>query len=257
VRAVRGELRDALVNLVFNAVDAMPQGGVLTIGTAAPVAGEELACIAVTDTGIGMDVATRARCLEPFFTTKGERGTGMGLTMVYGMVERHDGRLEIESAPGRGTTVRLLLPRAAVGDAAARPPPPPAPARPLRLVVVDDDPLLIQSLRDTLELEGHAVTTADGGQTGIDAFMLAYSRDEHVDVVITDLGMPHLDGRAVAAAVKAVDPAVAVILLTGWGARLAAEGEVPAGVDRVLSKPPRLADLRAALAAFGSATGRG
>jgi signal transduction histidine kinase/ActR/RegA family two-component response regulator/HAMP domain-containing protein len=257
VRAVPGELRDALVNLVFNAVDAMPQGGVLTIGTAAPVAGEELTCIAVTDTGIGMDMATRARCLEPFFTTKGERGTGMGLTMVYGMVERHDGRLEIESAPDRGTTVRLLLPRAAVGDAAARSSPAPAPVRALRIVVVDDDPLLIQSLRDALELEGHAVTTADGGQAGIDAFMLCRSRGERVDVVVTDLGMPHLDGRAVAAAIKAVDASVGVILLTGWGARLAAEGEVPEGVDRVLGKPPRLADLRAALAAFGSAEERG
>jgi DNA-binding response OmpR family regulator len=123
--------------------------------------------------------------------------------------------------------------------------------------VVDDDPLLIQSLRDTLELEGHAVSTADGGQAGIDAFMRAHSHGEHVDVVITDLGMPHLDGRAVAAAVKAVDPSVAVILLTGWGARLAAEGDVPAGVDRVLGKPPRLADLRATLAALGNPADRG
>jgi CheY-like chemotaxis protein len=121
---------------------------------------------------------------------------------------------------------------------------------PLRLLVIDDDPLLIQSLRDTLELEGHSVTVADGGQSGIDAFMAATPSGEGYDVVITDLGMPHLDGRAVAAAVKAVEPNTPVVLLTGWGARLAAENDMPVGVDKVLGKPPRLAELRAALADF-------
>jgi CheY-like chemotaxis protein len=97
------------------------------------------------------------------------------------------------------------------------------------------------------------VTVADGGQSGIDAFMQAHTRGERMDAVITDLGMPHLDGRAVAAAVKAVDAQTTVILLTGWGARLAAESEVPVGVDRVLGKPPRLAELRAALAQVAGA----
>jgi signal transduction histidine kinase/CheY-like chemotaxis protein len=248
VRAVEGELRDALVNLVFNAVDAMPAGGKLSLHTGGEARGGELGCVAVSDTGVGMDDATRARCLEPFFTTKGERGTGMGLAMVYGMVERFEGRMEIESEPGRGTTVRLLLPRAESEGKVTRAPALPAPARPLRLIVIDDDPLLIQSLRDTLELEGHMVTVADGGQSGIDAFMEAHSREGRVDAVITDLGMPHLDGRAVAAAVKAVDPRTSVILLTGWGARLAAESDVPEGVDRILGKPPRLVELRAVLA---------
>jgi CheY-like chemotaxis protein len=149
--------------------------------------------------------------------------------------------------------VRLLLPRAAIEGQATQAPALPSTGRPLRLLVVDDDPLLIQSLRDTLELEGHRVTVADGGQSGIDAFMQAHTRGERVDAVITDLGMPHLDGRAVAAAVKAVDAQTTVILLTGWGARLAAESEVPVGVDRVLGKPPRLAELRAALAQVAGA----
>jgi CheY-like chemotaxis protein len=251
VRGIDGEIRDALVNLVFNAVDAMPQGGVLTIDTANPKeGGDGLACAAVTDTGVGMDEKTRARCLEPFFTTKGERGTGMGLAMVYGMLQRHKGRIEIESEIGRGTTVRLQLPSSDPDLAAPRLPAPPVATRRLRLLVVDDDPLLLQSLRDALELDGHLVTVADGGQTGIDAFMTAQAKGERPDAVITDLGMPHLDGRAVAAAVKAVDARTTVILLTGWGARLMAESDVPAGVDRVLSKPPRLPQLREALAAI-------
>lgn len=257
VRGVDGEIRDALVNLVFNAVDAMTSGGVLTITTGTPFAGDaDLTCVAVGDTGVGMDDATRARSLEPFFTTKGERGTGMGLAMVYGMIRRHAGEIEIESAVGRGTTVRLMLPRSSAEAGAIRVMPPRASVRSLRLLVVDDDPLLIQSLRDTLELEGHSVTVADGGQSGIDAFMAAHMKGEKPDVVITDLGMPHLDGRAVAAAVKALDPRTTVILLTGWGARIMAESEVPAGVDRVLSKPPRLADLRQALAAIAEADGK-
>jgi CheY-like chemotaxis protein len=204
----------------------------------------------VTDTGVGMNEKTRLRCLEPFFTTKGERGTGMGLAMVYGMLQRHKGQIEIESELGRGTTVRLQLPSSSADSAALRPPAPPVATRQLRLLVVDDDPLLIQSLRDALELDGHLVTVADGGQSGIDAFMTAQAKGERPDAVITDLGMPHLDGRAVAAAVKAVDARTTVILLTGWGARLMAESDVPAGVDRVLSKPPRLPQLREALAAI-------
>lgn len=253
VRGVDGEIRDALVNLVFNAVDAMPSGGVLTIRTGTPTARSgDLTCVEVCDTGVGMDDATRARCLEPFFTTKGERGTGMGLAMVYGMIGRHAGEIEIESAPGRGTTVRLLLPRSSAETGAILPQPVAAEVARLRILVVDDDPLLIQSLRDTLELEGHTVTVADGGQSGIDAFVTARAKDETPDVVITDLGMPHLDGRAVAAAVKALDGGTQVILLTGWGARIMADSDIPVGVDRVLSKPPRLPELRQALAAIAA-----
>ncbi len=106
------EIRDALTNLIFNAVDAMPAGGTLTVRTRKTTdgAGADRVLIEVTDTGIGMDEDTRRRCLEPFYTTKGERGTGLGLAMVYGMIQRHSAELEIESAPGQGTTVRLSFP---------------------------------------------------------------------------------------------------------------------------------------------------
>ena len=118
----------------------------------------------------------------------------------------------------------------------------------LRLLIVDDDPLLLKSLQDTLEGDGHVVMAANGGQSGIDVFRAAVQRGESFAAVITDLGMPYVDGRRVAAAIKAAVPTTPVILLTGWGQRLEAEGDVPLHVDRVLSKPPKLRELREALA---------
>ncbi len=257
VMGAEGEIRDALTNLIFNAVDAMPEGGTLTLRTRAipaqgrPSEDESAAFVRleICDTGVGMDEETRRHCLEPFFTTKGERGTGLGLAMVYGMVQRHSADIELESEPGKGTTVRLIFPVSApVMTSLVRQTAPPHPAHRLRLLIVDDDPLLIKSLRDTLGGDGHLITTADGGQKGIEAFIAAEKRGEPFAVVISDLGMPHVDGRKVAAAVKAASPATPVILLTGWGQRLMAQNDVPPHVDRLLNKPPKLHELRSALA---------
>ncbi len=252
IAGIESEIREALTNLIFNAVDAMPDGGVLTLRTAA---GRGVANalpaqhvqIEVADTGAGMDEGTRRRCMEPFFTTKGERGTGLGLAMVYGVVRRHNGEIEIESAPGRGTNIRLRFAVTAVSEPTA-PTASFATRSSLRLLVVDDDPLLIKSLHDALVSEGHAVTTAAGGQEAIDVFQANRDAQESFAAVITDLGMPHVDGRRVASAVKALSPATPVILLTGWGQMLAAEGDALPDVDRVLSKPPKLRELREALA---------
>jgi len=257
------EIRDALTNLVFNAVDAMPQGGTLLLRTRLLRKGTdggsspETAAVAieVCDTGIGMNSETRQRCLEPFFTTKGERGTGLGLAMVYGMVQRHSAELEIDSLPGRGTTIRLIFPIdnttvPATGQVSA----PPRITQRRRILIVDDDPLLIKSLRDALEADGHVVLAANGGQEGIDAFIKARKESNRVDLVFTDLGMPYVDGRKVAASIKAESPATPVVMLTGWGQRLIDDNETPEHVDRVLSKPPRLHELRAALADFASDT---
>jgi len=239
------EIRDALTNLIFNGVDAMPDGGTLTVRTRSSA---ETVQLEVADSGVGMDEETRRRCLEPFFTTKGERGTGLGLAMVYGMVRRHSAELEIDSTLHRGTTMRITF-AAAHAAAAAEPQVVPAEAapRPLSILIVDDDPLVLESLGVTLGSDGHTVTAADGGQAGVDAFSAAHRRGAKFDVVITDLGMPHIDGRRVAAAIKAIAPATPVILLTGWGQRLVDDGDIPAHVDHVLNKPPKLRDLRAAL----------
>jgi signal transduction histidine kinase/ActR/RegA family two-component response regulator len=259
VLGIESEVREALINLVFNAVDAMPEGGLLTLrtrsvaspegkGSATDAAAPRHAVVEVTDSGIGMDEDTRRRCLEPFFTTKGERGTGLGLAMVYGTAQRHDAEVEIDSRVGRGTTVRLSFPIPAIEPVAPAAPFPQAPASRLRILIVDDDPLMLKSLRDTLELDGHVVVTANGGQAGIDTFLAPRRPEDAFDAVITDLGMPYVDGRKVASAVKASAAATPVILLTGWGQRLVADGEIPAHVDLVLSKPPKLREVRAALA---------
>jgi PAS domain S-box-containing protein len=260
IMGTESDIRDALTNLVFNAVDAMPGGGALTIRTRTVAKDDPNAPpmveLAVIDSGAGMDEETRRRCLEPFFTTKGERGTGMGLAMVYGMVKRHSAQIEIESALGRGTTMRLLF-DAAPADVASPVARPAAirPLRRLRLLVVDDDPLLTRSLSHTLEADGHLVTIADGGKAGIDIFEATCSAGDGFDVVITDLGMPYVDGRAVAASVKKGSAETPVLLLTGWGQRLNMEQTVPPCVDRVLSKPPSLQELRKALVELTEAHG--
>ena len=256
ILGAESEIRDALTNLVLNAADAMPEGGTLTLRSrlhGSPTtsvtsdSAAALVAIEVSDTGVGMSESVRTRCLEPFFTTKGERGTGLGLAMVYGMTRRHNAELEIDSEPGVGTTVRLVFPVTATGAATVSSSAP-QPLESLRILIVDDDPLLLRSLQDTLGQEGHLIQVADGGQAGIDVFSAARNSGTPIDVVITDLGMPHIDGRTVATAVKSLAPLTPVILLTGWGYRLRAEGDVPLHVDCVLSKPPKLAELRAALA---------
>ncbi len=248
IAGLESELREALVNLIVNAVDAMPEGGTLTVRTAhaEPQRGfPGTAILEVSDTGVGMDEKTRERCLEPFFTTKEGRGSGLGLSIVYGVVQRHEGRIEIESAPGRGTTVRLLLPiqetKGEVEEEAAE-----VPLRPLRILFIDDEPLLRDAMREWLMEQGHTVEVADGGKTGLDAFERALERGEPFEIVITDLGMPYLDGREVARRVKARSPHTPVILLTGWGVRLEDE-RIPASVDYVMSKPPRLQELQRAM----------
>jgi signal transduction histidine kinase/ActR/RegA family two-component response regulator len=246
------ELREALTNVLLNAVDALPKGGVITITTVAialnnPGGSNKPSHIVlqVRDTGIGMDEKTRQRCLEPFFSTKRQRGgTGLGLAMVYGMMERHEGTIEVESEVGKGTLVRLIFPlRHAPTPAAV----PATPARPksaaIRILCIDDEPLLREMLKEILEFSHHKVEVADGGKTGLEAFHAAQKRGEPFDVVITDLGMPYVDGRQVAQTVKTESPKTPVIMLTGWGTMLNQKGENMSQVDAILSKPPRIEDL--------------
>ena len=252
---IESELREAMTNLVLNAVDALPNGGKITMRTRVPRC-EVLqktdkppahVVVEVSDTGIGMNIETRKRCLEPFFSTKGKRGTGLGLAMVYGVVERHEGTIEIESEPGQGTTFRLILPVRTVAGLGAHPGETRTAIDPLQILCIDDEPLLRDLLKEMLERDGHAVEVSDGGQSGLDAFRQARQRGQPFDVVITDLGMPYLDGRAVARTLKCESPATPVVMLTGWGAFMKEEGSLPAQVDGVLSKPPRVRELRETL----------
>jgi signal transduction histidine kinase/CheY-like chemotaxis protein len=255
IRGAENEIRDALTNLIFNAVDALPQGGGIEVRTrmttmSAPHGGiEPYAVVEVIDNGIGMDEETRRRCIEPFFTTKGDRGSGLGLAMVYGMARRHNAGLEVESTPSRGTTVRLSFRCSSTGTGTSgRNPSPLFAMRSLRVLVIDDDPSLLESLRISLLDEGHKVTTANGGQAGIDAFRSAQKAGRLFDVVITDLRMPDVDGRQVVSSVREMSAGTPIILLTGWGQQVVNDSTRPLAVDRLLGKPPRIRELRTALA---------
>jgi GAF domain-containing protein/CheY-like chemotaxis protein len=226
------EMREALTNLILNAVDAMPEGGVLTLTTGAE-GGEGV--VTVADTGVGIPDALRARIFDPFFTTKGPHGTGLGLSMTYGIVERHGGRIGVESAEGQGTTFRLTFPAGAPAEPAVAEPTPGAPAdigTSLRCLVVDDEPVVGAMLGDVLESGGHrAVVLTDGGEA------IARFGAEAFDVVFTDLAMPRVSGWQVARAIKEMAPTVPVFLVTGFGVELSEEERRTHAVDLVLVKP--------------------
>jgi signal transduction histidine kinase/FixJ family two-component response regulator len=251
------EIRQALVNLIINGVDAMPQGGNLTVRTrqvAAPNPNPALpptssVQLEVIDSGCGMDAETRRRCLEPFFTTKGARGTGLGLAMVYGVMERHGGRIEIETAPGHGTTMRLIFAPGSPLKLLAHPKPgQDTGSCPLRLLCIDDEPLVLEVLQELLQHLGHQTCTALGAQEGLNLFRDRADRKERFDAVITDLGMPGMDGYSLARQLKSESPSTPVILLTGWGIFLGADDPVSSTVDLILPKPPAVNDLQSGLA---------
>jgi len=247
------ELREALTNVVFNAVDALPKGGFITLvtrllvrpGSQEGVSAEQELQIDVRDNGVGMEEKVRQRCLEPFFSTKIQcGGTGLGLAMVYGMVKRHEGGIEIESAPNQGTCVRLIFPIRERETPLARPQAAnPKPCRSLRILCIDDEPELRQLMHDVLEVHHHKVTVAAGGREGLEMFRSNFRGREPYEVVITDLGMPDMDGHHVARAIKSESPHTPIIMLTGWGAMMKAEGETTPEVDAVISKPPRIQEL--------------
>jgi CheY-like chemotaxis protein len=221
-------------------VDAIPGRGTITLRTRG--AGERVR-LEVTDTGIGMTEDARRRCLEPFFSTKGAQGTGLGLAVVHGIVQRHHGEIVVASVPGEGTTVTVHLPvvvphasRLAGADG-------PAPAvASLHVLHVDDEPGVGEVVAAYLRADGHTVETTTAGRDALDRL-----RTQHFDVVITDSAMPGISGRQLAVLSKALAPATPVILLTGFGDLMDATGELPPGVDRIVGKPLARTALRTAL----------
>jgi len=231
------ELREALTNLILNAVDAMPGGGVLTLTTAV-VDGEVV--VTVSDTGVGIPSAIRDRIFDPFFTTKGPQGTGLGLSMTYAILERHGARITVNSEEGRGTTFRLtFVPTWELAEPPTEPAaPPPAGEVSLRCLVVDDEPTVGAMLGDVLETGGHRAVVVTDGSEGIARFGA-----EPFDVVFTDLAMPRVSGWQVARAIKEMAPAVPVIVVTGFGVELSAEERRAHGVDLVLVKPLKIQEI--------------
>jgi signal transduction histidine kinase len=228
------ELRDLLTNLIFNAVDALPEGGAITIHTSSL---SDTVTMRVSDSGTGMTEAVRQRCLEPFFTTKGTSGTGLGLSMVFGIVERHAGTIEIESVLGEGTDFIIRFPAvgAEIADAQEEWP---GPGAPLRVLIVDDQPLLCQLLCEYLEADGHTAEVAHSGSEALQKF-----QDRPFDLVITDRVMAAMTGEQLAAALKEIAPDVPVILVTGY----ADDAPPSEGIDLVLGKPLSRKALREAL----------
>ncbi len=229
------ELRDVLVNMVFNAVDAMPGGGNLTL---AAEQRDEKVLIAVRDTGTGMNEEVRSRVFDPFFTTKGVEGMGLGLSVSYGIIRRHGGSIKVESEVGSGTTFLIILPLAAsagssVDDAAAgryavRKPR----CEMTRILVVDDEEPVRELLRDILEDVGVEVTAAANG-----AEALARFEAGKFDAVLTDVGMPGMTGWELLRAISERDERVALAVITGWGELVSTHEEKAARVEWVLTKP--------------------
>jgi len=233
-------LREVVMNLIFNAIDALPQGGHIRVKTWDGA--DDWVFCAIADDGVGMDEEVRRRALEPFFTTKGPQGTGLGLSVANSIVQRHGGELSLRPNEGKGTVVTLRLPRAVVAEAVAEPAPTPAGAV-LRILVVDDEETVREALADSLAEDGHAVISAASGPEG-----LALLADgAKVDVVITDLGMPEMTGWDVARAVRTRFPDLAVGLITGWAVALEISDEERHAVDFVIAKPYTTEALRAVL----------
>jgi signal transduction histidine kinase len=233
------ELREMLFNIVFNAIDAIPSRGTITFRTSLR---EECAVLQVIDSGTGMTEDVRNRCLEPFFSTKDEHGTGLGLGIVYGIVRRHDGTIEIDSAPAKGTTISIGLPLYKEDRAPVRPAPASVMERPLHILVVEDEPLVREVIEVYLREDNHIIQTAANGREGLEKY-----RAGTFDLVLTDRAMPEVNGDVLAAEIKKINPHQPVILLTGFGDLMSGAGEKPDGVDLVVSKPFTLNSLRDAL----------
>lgn len=230
------ELIEVFTNVIFNALDAMPSGGSIHVRAWTQ---DNRVFATVTDTGRGMTEEIRRRVFDPFFTTKGVKGNGLGMSVAYGIINRHKGEIEVESEVGKGTTVKISLPvnlnaaRQSVEEAVL------PQKKTGRFLIVDDEDPIRDLLAEMLVEQGHEVLTASGGREGLEIF-----RTQTPDLVITDLGMPEVSGWDVATGVKALKPATIVILMTGWGITLDKDKAREKGVDVVLSKPFQISEVQ-------------
>jgi CheY-like chemotaxis protein len=248
VQADAAQLREALTHLIFNATRAIGRRGLIQVGAERR---KGAVAIFVQDDGCGMTEAQRRHCLDPKANAGALDKRLSGYAVIHNIVARHHGSLEIESKDGQGTKVSLIIP--AVVEAAGGTTAPSVPTVPLspniprlpelRILVADDEPMVREVIRLYLLEDGHTVQTAEDGGDALKKFQAGA-----FDLVLTDRAMPELSGDQLAAEVKALRPEVPVILLTGFGDLMNAEGEKPAGVDAIVSKPFTMASLRNAVA---------
>ena len=238
-------LREALTNLIFNAIDALPYGG--TIALTGVRDGTDVV-IRVTDSGIGMSREVQSRVFEPFYTTKGERGSGLGLSLVHGIVESQGGTIRVDSAPGRGTVMTLRFPQAddrAATDGGADLQPERSGS--MRILAIDDEVAVAALTARMLKQLGHEVTTEHSAEAGLR--LLAVNQ---YDAIVSDVGLGEgMNGWEFVAQIRRQHPRLPVVLATGWGAAIGADETAQIGSCAVVPKPFRLDDLRRALAQLG------
>jgi signal transduction histidine kinase len=233
------EIREVVTSLLLNAVDAMPSGGRIVIRTHTE---KNRVGVTISDSGTGMGADVKRRAFEPFFTTKGVKSTGLGLAVAYGTIRRHGGEISMDSTEGIGTTVSFWLPGAATAAAAPAPPVQALPERKGNVLLIDDEASVLEIVAEVLSAHGHSVTVARGGREGLLAFAAG-----RFDLVMTDLGMPDLNGWDVVRSIKESRTTTPVLVLTGWGDT----AEAPTGVrpDGFLTKPFDLKRLAAEVGA--------
>ena len=244
VSGKESEFREVLTNLVFNSVDAMPDGGTIRFSTRLD---NNYVSIQISDTGSGMTDEVRQQCFDPFFTTKGTQGTGMGLAMTFGIVKRLNGTIDIQSELGKGTTFTIRLP-VYVEDVGMETEAAPVleTKTQLRILVIDDEPMVRELVTEYVTADGHVVESATNGREGLEKFHAGV-----FDFVITDRAMPEMNGDEVARAIKRATPSMPVVMLTGLGDLINADGSLPQDVNRVLSKPVNRIDLQRILMELG------
>jgi GAF domain-containing protein/CheY-like chemotaxis protein len=236
VKGNPAELKEVLTNLVINALEAMPKGGRLKVSSSQE---EDFGIVEVCDTGVGMAEAVKNKIFDPFFTTKGPEGTGLGLSVTYGIITRHNGTIEVESLPEKGSKFTIKLPKQKVTSESERQETVvEIPTVSARILLVDDEAAILQLTSEILEENGHKTVCAHSGNEGIQRV-----EEEEFDIVITDLVMPDVSGWQVAEAVKKNHANTVVVLATGWGTQLDCDKLSGSDIDLVLSKPAKVDDV--------------
>jgi CheY-like chemotaxis protein len=229
VSGIASELREVITNIIFNAIEAMPEGGRMEIRT---LLRKERVYVQISDTGIGMTEEVRRKIFEPFFTTKPFTNTGLGLSMSYGIIRRFGGEIEVESQLGKGTVFTISLPIEVEGKEDVDFSSPLKKGKEIRVLVIDDEEYVRSVLSRSLTQVNHRVTMAKDGEEGLRLF-----KEKEFDVVLTDLGMPKMSGWEVCNAIKKMSPRTPVGMITGWGMDADQAMIKGRGLDFVISKP--------------------
>jgi PAS domain S-box-containing protein len=223
------EFREVFTNMIFNAIEAMPEGGKIEVRTFEK---RKDVFIQISDTGIGIAEEAKKKIFEPFFTTKPFSNTGLGLSMSYGIVKRFGGEIEVESKVGLGTTFTIILPIGMEGREEVVSPSTIKKGRKARILVIDDEEFIRSVLSRTLSQVNHQVTLAENGEKGIQLF-----KEGKFDMVLTDLGMPGISGWEVCRMIKKISPHTPVGMITGWGMEMSRSKMEEYGLDFFISKP--------------------